>query len=176
MAKTKGAELICSWHCQRGAVLKWTQEGFQLCHTQWLVMTRSCIRGHHPRTQTGMNCGTQTNGDRKCHTGGGEKGPQAVQSQLSLAKCAEKYVSENTGVSGALGSLEGGKGHCPGEPQPWDASQSCMGTGLGALEERPPGSLLKTGKWAEEQLLSSDFRAAQEFWRIWPTILHFSQP
>lgn len=123
-----------------------------------------------------MNCGTQTDSDRKCHRGGWEKGPQAVLSQLPLAKWAEKYVSENTGMSGALGSLEGGEGHCPGEPQPWAASQSCMGTGLGALEERAPESLLKTGKWAEEEFFSSDFRAAQESWSIWPAISHFSQP
>jgi len=37
-------------------------------------------------------------------------------------------------------------------------------------------SLFGTGKWAEEEVLPSDFGAAQESWRSWPGILHFSQP
>lgn len=74
------------------------------------------------------------------HRGGG-KGQQVVQRQLSLAKWAAKCVPENIAVSGALGSVEGAKGHCPGKPQPWAASQNCVVTNLGVAEERPYGSL-----------------------------------
>lgn len=48
------------------------------------------------------------------------------------------------------------KGHCPHKTQPWAASQNCMVPNLGAVEERPHGSL--SLEWENGQRILGQLR------------------